>query len=136
VGNSIATAGRELADLHLNYDQRTPSLLEHRETAPRLRYDVDDRMRWGKDKTSLVVNDSLTLEGIPAEAHEYRIGNRSALDWIVEQYRVTEDSRSEIRSDPNQPEDAHYIVNLVDQVAQVSVETMEVIKGLPADFTG
>ncbi|HWA87924.1 MAG TPA: type ISP restriction/modification enzyme [Opitutus sp.] len=45
-------------------------------------------MKLSKDKRALIYNDWLTLEGIPAEAYDYRLGNRSALDWIVDQYRV------------------------------------------------
>jgi len=47
------------------------------------------------------------------EAFEYRLGNRSALEWVIDQYQVTEDSHSGIRSDPNHPDDPEYIVRLV-----------------------
>ncbi len=62
---------------------------------------ITDKMKLSKDKTSLRVNDSLTLEGIPPEVCNYRLGNRSALEWVIDQYRVTEDARSGIKSDPN-----------------------------------
>jgi len=62
-------------------------------------------MRFNKDKTALAVNPSLTLAGIPPETFEYRLGNRSALEWVVDQYRVTEDERSGIKSDPNREDD-------------------------------
>ena len=77
------------------------------------------------------MNDSLTLAGIPAEAFEYRLGNRSALEWVIDQYRVTEDKRSGIRSDPNRATDREYIVRLVGQVIRVSVETVRIVKVLP-----
>ena len=77
-------------------------------------------MRWAdKAKTALKVNDWLTLDGIPAEAHGYRLGSRSALDWVVEMYRPTEDKRSGIQQDPNRADDPEYIVRLVGQVARV-----------------
>ena len=60
-----------------------------------------ERMRLAKDEQALVVNDSLTLGCIPPAVFEYRLGNRSALDWVVDQYQVSEDKRSGIRSDPN-----------------------------------
>ena len=88
------------------------------------------------DKTSLKVNESLTLAGIPPEVFEYRLGNRSALDWVIDQYRVTEDSRSGIVSDPNREDDPQYIVKLVGRVVAVSVETVKLVKGLPAEFGG
>ena len=81
-------------------------------------------MRLAKDKTSLEVNESLTLAGIPPEVFDYRLGNRSALEWVIDQYQVSEDKRSGIRSDPNRADDPEYIVRLVGQVVRVSVETV------------
>ncbi len=88
-----------------------------------------------KNRTTLIVNPSLTLGDIPAEALQYRLGNRSALEWIIDQYQVSEDKRSGIRSDPNRADDPEYIVRLVGQVVRVSVETVRIIAGLPAKFS-
>ncbi len=89
-------------------------------------------MRLSKDKKSLKVNDTLTLVGIPPETFEYRLGNRSALEWVIDQYQVTEDKRSGIRSDPNRADDPEYIVRLAGQVIRVSLETVRIVKSLPA----
>jgi predicted helicase len=51
---------------------------------------------------------------------------------VIDQYRVTEDARSGIRSDPNRPDDAEYIVRLVGQVVRVSLETVNLVAALPA----
>jgi predicted helicase len=64
---------------------------------------------------------------------EYCLGNRSALDW-VDQYQISTDKRSGITSDPNNPDDEEYIVRLVGQVVRVSVETVKIVNGLPADY--
>jgi predicted helicase len=88
-------------------------------------------MKLSKDKTTLVVNDSLTLAGIPPEVARYRLGNRSALEWVIDQYQVSEDARSGIRSDPNRPDDPSSIVRLVGQVVRVSVETVQIVEALP-----
>ncbi len=85
-------------------------------------------MRLSKDKKSLKVNDTLALAG---ETFEYRLWNRSALEWVIDQYRVTEDKRSVIRSDPNRPDDPEYIVRLVGQVIYVGLETLRIVKSLP-----
>jgi predicted helicase len=97
-----------------------------------LSYRVKDKMRLAKDHRSLKVNDSLTLGGIPPETFEYRLGNRSALEWVIDQYQVTEDKHSGIRSDPNRPDDPEYIVRLVGQVIGVSLETVKLVNSLPA----
>ena len=78
------------------------------------------------------MNSSLTLARIPPETFEYRLGNRSALDWVIDQYQISEDKRSGIRSDPNRADDPEYIVRLVGQVVRVSVETARIVKSLPA----
>jgi len=91
-------------------------------------------MKLNKEKTVLRVNDSLSLAGIPPEVFEYRLGNRSALEWVIDQYQVSEDKRSGIKSDPNRPDDAEYIVRLVGQVVRVSVETVKIVKGLPKEY--
>ena len=110
-----------------------PLALEYREAAGKpLSWRVE-QMRWlDEKKTVLKVNETLTLAGIPREAHDYKLGNRSALDWVVDQYRVIYDKGTgEVKSDPNRPEDPQYIVNLVGRVAAVSVETVRIVKGLP-----
>ena len=100
-------------------------------TSQTLSYRVEDKMRLSKDRKSLKVNDSLTLSGIPPEAFEYRLGNRSALEWVIDQYQVTEHKRSGVRSDPNRADDPEYIVRLVGRVIGVSVNTVRIVKSLP-----
>jgi predicted helicase len=67
----------------------------------------------------------LTLSEIPPETFEYRLGSRSALEWIVDQYQVKGDS------DPNREDDPAYIIRLIGQVVRVSVETVRIVKTLP-----
>ena len=109
----------------MDYEKLKPAELEFVETpGVPLSYRVEDKMR-------LCVNPSLTLAGIPPEVFEYRLGNRSAL---IDQYPVSTDKRSGITSDPNREDDEEYIVRLVGQVVRVSVETVEIVKGLPGEF--
>ena len=91
-----------------------------------------ERMKFSKDMTCLKYNDYLTLEGIPLEVFDYRLGNRSALEWVVDQYRVKVDKRSGIVNDPNREEDPEYILRLIGQVITVSLETVETVNELPA----
>ncbi len=96
-------AGKALAKLHLDYESLDPWPLKWIETpGVPLSYRVE-KMKLSKDKRTLVVNDSLALEGIPPEVFDYRLGNRSALDWVIDQYQVSTDKRSGITSDPNRP---------------------------------
>ena len=88
-------------------------------------------MRLSKDKTQIKYNDFLTRTGIPPEIFEYKLGNRSALDWIIDQYQVSTDKRSGITNDPNRLDDEEYIVRLIKQVITVSLETVKIVEGLP-----
>ena len=129
----FAKAGAQLADLHVNYES-CPKYdgLRYIET-PGMPIDWRvERMRLSKDKTQLKYNDFLTLDGIPAEAFEYRLGNRSALEWVVDQYRVKTDKRSGIVNDPNRETEPRYIVELIERVIHVSLRTVEIVEGLPA----
>jgi predicted helicase len=61
-------------------------------------------------------------------------GNRSALDWVIDQYQICTDKRSAITSDPNRPDDEQYILRLVGQVIRVSLETVKIVSSLPTPF--
>ncbi len=92
-------------------------------------------MRLSKDKQTLVYNDFLTLGGspggIPKATYDYRLGNRSALEWVIDQYQVSTDKRSGITNDPNRPDDPEYILRLIGQVITVSLETVSIVNALP-----
>lgn len=125
---SYARIGAELMKLHLEYEGQPEYPLQRIETG-KLDWNVE-KMTPSKDKTQLRYNGFLTLSGIPPEVYEYRLGNRSALEWVVDQYRVSTDNRSGIVNDPNRPDDPEFIVRLIGQVITVSVETVRLVKEL------
>ena len=120
--------GRALADLHVNYEALDvmPNLIEN----PPLNWRVE-KMELSADKTQLRYNDSLTVVDIPPAVFDYRLGTRSALEWLIDRYRVKPDPNgSGIVSDPN-GSDAQYIVRLIGQVMHVSQETVRLVGELP-----
>jgi predicted helicase len=150
---AFAGAGRELAELHLGYESVAPYPLEmavsrRPRAASSTSGEVEDesdlrveKMRFaGKagawDKSTIRYNDEITLSGIPDEAHEYLLGSRSAIEWILERYQVKVDKASGIRNDPNdwgaEHGDPQYILKLLKSIVTVSVETVRIVKGLPA----
>jgi predicted helicase len=129
--HTFATAGKQLADLHVNYESAKEFKLNHLESKEaKLDWRVE-AMKLTKDKSAIIYNDFLTLTGIPAGVYEYRLGNRSALEWVIDQYRVTRDEKGNIASDPNRMDDEQYIVRLLAQVITVSLETVKWVQGLP-----
>ncbi len=130
---TFAKAGARLANLHVTYESQPEyDKLEPIET-PSMQVNLRvERMKFSTDKTQLKYNNFLMLEGIPPEVFEYRLGNRSALEWVVDQYRVKVDKRSGIKNDPNRDEDPEYILRLIGQIITVSLETVDIVNGLPA----
>ena len=131
VFRAFVKAGARLAEIHIHYEKQTEYPLTKTEKAgEKLDWRVT-KMRLSKGKTSLSYNQFLTLNGIPKETYDYRLGNRSALEWVVDQYQVSTDKRSGITDDPNRDDDPQYIVRLIGQVITVSLETVKIVRGLP-----
>ncbi len=128
----FSKAGERLAELHVNYESQP----EYRDLKFIQNPDVPldwrvEKMKLSKDKTHIVYNNFLTIDGIPSEVFDYRLGTRSALEWVINQYRVKIDKRSGIVNDPNRTDDPQYIVNLIGKVITVSLETVEIVNNLP-----
>ncbi len=133
---AFSTAGKTLAKLHIDYESVKEWPLKWIETPGEpLSYRVE-KMKLAKEKKSLFVNDSLTLKGIPKEVFDYRLGNRSALDWVIDQHQIYTDKKSGITSDPKREDDPEYIARLVGQVVRVSLETVEIVNSLPKYYGG
>lgn len=135
---TFSDAGRELAGLHLGYESVEPYPVSV-ERAPNASYRVE-KMRYAKtgrvaDKSTIIYNSGITVSGIPVEAHEYMLGSRSAIDWIIERYQVKTDKASGIVNDPNdwaeEQGNPRYILDLLARIVTVSVETVKIVKSLP-----
>ena len=141
---AFAEAGRQLADLHVNYEtvEPYPLLESHGEgwkqdttnvyRVEKMSYSGPAR---NPDRSAINYNSHINLSGIPSQAHEYRLGSRSALDWIIERYQVKTESKSGITNDPNdwatENGDPRYIIDLIKRVTTVSVRTVEIVQRLP-----
>ena len=147
--HTYASVGRELAELHVNYEQveQHPAVHEeinlHAPEDPWELYRIGTRkMRFPKqgrrdtDYTRLEYNDYVMLTGIPAEAQGYSISGRSPLEWIIDRYHVKMDKASGIVNDPNdflreqgRPDS---VVDLIKRLVTVSMRTQELLATLPA----
>ena len=138
--HQVADIGRQLADLHVNYEAAQPYPLDVQfkrgtDPADRETWRVD-KMRWRSkaDKSAILYNGRVTIAGIPDEAHDYVLGSRTALEWIIDRYQIKTDKASGIINDPNDWCDEHddptYIVDLIKKVTTVSVETVALVEKL------
>ncbi|MCJ7655391.1 MAG: N-6 DNA methylase [Dehalococcoidia bacterium] len=126
----FAEAGAKLAELHVNYEEQAEYRLMSLETKnAHLTWRVE-KMKLSTDKTQIIYNDFLTLGGIPSEVLEYRLGNRSALEWVIDQYQIKTDKRSGIVNDPNRLDDPQYTIRLIGKVITVSLETVKIVNSL------
>jgi predicted helicase len=135
---AFSDAGRALSQLHLNYETVEPYPLDERRSVNAS--DRVEKMKYAKtgrvaDKSTIVYNSGITVSGIPEEAHEYMLGSRSAIDWIIERYQVKTDKASGIINDPNdwaeEQGNSRYILDLLARIVTVSVETVKIVKSLP-----
>jgi predicted helicase len=140
---AFSQAGRQLADLHLNYEIVEPYPLKIEYGGKKLT-DADyrvEKMRYGKkgkekDLTTLHYNDRITLTGIPLDAYHYVVNGKPALDWVVERQGVKTDKDSGIVNDANDwavetMGNPRYPLELFQRVVTVSIETMKIVRALP-----
>jgi predicted helicase len=144
---AFTAAGRRLAELHIGYEQVDPypltiTGLPGPEVTGKALFDwyAVDKMRLtgtarAKDRSTIAYNSRITVSGIPAEAYEYTLGSRSAIEWIMERYEVKTDNASGIVNDPNgwsrEHDQPRYILDLLARIVTVSVYTVQIIRDLP-----
>lgn len=136
---AFSKAGRALAELHVNYES-VPMYANAKVNGGSKPGDYRvEKMRYGKDKdrTTLHYNDKITITGIPLEAYDYVVNGKPALDWVVERQCVKTDRDSGIVNDANDwavetMKNPKYPLELFLRVITVSLETMKIVKALPA----
>ena len=131
----FSKAGRDLAELHLKYEVEPPESLRYKgDVQEMLRNPTlcrTEGMKLDEDERRLVYNGHLTIENIPKEAFEYVVNGRSALGWLVDQYKYTTHTESDIANDPNEYGGGQYILRLVLSVIGMSVKATEIVNSLP-----
>jgi predicted helicase len=153
---AYAEAGKKLMDIHIKYEDQDKYAVTEEWSLPKNyvhphgiavnsieqvplqeRYYVSKMKRDKNDPTKLIYNDFLTISGIPSEVDEYKLGNRSALNWIIDQYQVSKDKRSGITNNPNdwsyESGNPRYIVDLIQRIITVSMQTNAIVQSLPRE---
>ena len=139
---AFAEAGGALGQLHLGYERSKRYSLEvvfAHEGEPQVRHFrlTEKAMRFADDeKTTLRINEHVSLSGVPAEAHRYVVNGRTPLEWYIDRYRIKKDKESGIVNDPNGWfEDPRDLVAAIERIVYVSVESTRIIEGLPREVT-
>ncbi len=125
--------GKKLINLHLNYekvpvyDKVTIAKTGNDYKVTKMR--IDKKF---KDRSVIIFNNDITISDIPKKAYQYIVNGKSAIGWIIDQYRIKADKKSGIVDDPNEySDDPKYIFNLLLRIINVSVQTVDLINQLP-----
>ena len=126
-----AEMGQKLLDLHIGFESADPDPMERHD-----REDVDPKramLRPDKSGGTITLDERTTLAGIPAQAWEYRLGSRSALEWVLDQYKERKPRDPTIREKFNTyrfSDHKEQVIDLLRRVCTVSVVTMEIVDGM------
>lgn len=149
--------GAELMDLHINYETQKPFALERKDLDLSAKQQIkqenlfggkenaDDepfipapktKLRADKETGTITIDSHTTLTGIPKLAWEYKLGNRSAIEWILDQYKEKTPQDATIRERFNTYKFADYkesVIDLLKRVTTVSVGTMKIVNQMPKE---
>ncbi|MFJ7471755.1 DEAD/DEAH box helicase [Peribacillus frigoritolerans] len=128
-----ARYGKLLSEIHLNYEELEEYSVkevwkedfEHTYEFKKMKFVKNKKV---DDKTKIIVNDVLTLEEIPLDCYLYQINGRSAIEWFIDQYTVTEDNATGIIKDPFEMYSAEYLIGLLKKIITLSMETIKIQK--------
>ena len=122
--------GRQLLDLHIGFESAEPYPLDREESGappgkPKLRAD--------KERGVIVLDGATRLTGVPEDAWRYRLGSRSALEWVLDQYKERKPKDPTIAERFDTYRFADYkerVIDLLRRVCTVSVKTMEIVDSM------
>ena len=127
-----ANWGEALMQAHIGYESAVPFALTRtniKVAKPKAKLKAD------KTKGEIIIDEATTLSGIPAMAWDYKLGNRSALEWVLDQYKESKPKDPTIREKFNTYQFADYKEHVIDQLAKVctvSVQTQEIVVAMVA----
>jgi len=129
---AYSKSGRQLADLHLNYETQAklPEIFVDNRGD---NFRVEKMFFLNKElKDTIIVNPHIAVRNIPQIAYEYVVNGKSAIEWVMDRYRVVKDKDSGILNDPNEySTDPRYILQLLLSVITVSVKTVQILRSAP-----
>lgn len=125
-----ATWGKALMDLHLGFETIEPWDLQRHDVTLELEITPKAKLKADREAGIITLDDCTSLSGIPPIAWQYKLGNRSALEWILDQYKEKKPKDPTIAKLFNNYHFADHkekVIDLLTRVCTVSVRTMEVI---------
>ena len=129
--------GEKLMALHIDFEKAQPWKLKRTnvvdKTAKKSGVAPKATLRALKEAGVIQVDGDTQLSGVPTEAWGYRLGNRSALEWVLDQYKEKTPKDPTIREKFNSYRFADHkekVIDLLMRITRVSVETMEIVEAM------
>ena len=122
--------GQELLDLHTGFESVEAYPLQRTELAGEAKRAI---LRADKERSVIALDEKTSLTGVPPDAWRYRLGSRSALEWVLDQYKERKPKDPTIAEKFNTYRFADYkdqVIDLLQRVCAVSVRTMEIVDGM------
>jgi predicted helicase len=126
----LSTIGKQLSELHIGFED--VEMYDECEVLLRKEIYEVQKMRLDKKNQTLIYNEYITISKIPLETFDYKIGSRSALEWVVDRYKITVDKDSGILNDPNDYKGGKFIFELVLRIINLSIETVKLVNSIPS----
>ena len=124
--------GKQLMDLHLNYEKVEKYPLKRIDLDPeKTRKAIAPRLKADEEKGIIEIDTLTTLSGVPQEVWDYKLGTYSAMGWILDRYKEKKPRYETIRVKFNTYRFSDYkeqVINLLMRVCTVSVETMRIVE--------
>ncbi len=133
---AFSKAGRQLAELHINYE-KVPPLKDVKVSGENSNLFTVEKMRFPskEQKDTILFNSKITVSNIPDKAYEYVVNGKSAIEWIMERYQITTHKESGIQNNPNdwskETNNERYILDLLLSIIHLSTQTVDIIATLP-----
>ena len=132
--------GEKLMALHIGYETVEPWPLERIEEpgdkSRKAGLEPKAMLRANKESGNIQLDSETQLAGVPPEAWAYRLGNRSALEWILDQYKEKTPTDPTIREMFNTyrlVDHKEKVIDLLKRVTRVSVETMKIVEAMQVE---
>ncbi len=125
----LSTLGKELAELHLNYESgemhESVKYTTLMNAGMEGYYDVDKMTKKGD---CILYNKNIAITKIPQKAFDYVVNGKSAIDWVIERYSITTDKDSLIENNPNDYAGGQYVFELLCRVIKLSEKSVDLIE--------
>lgn len=125
----LSILGKELAKLHLNYENGEMHASVEYQTLMNAEeegyYDVDKMTKKGD---RIHYNNHIAITKIPKKAFDYALNGKSAIDWVIERYKKTTDKDSLIENNPNDYKGGKYVFELLCRVIKLSEKSVDLIE--------